>query len=143
MKWGWCAKAIDANHLDPACTCLQDRGFDSRIQHAVSCDGPVVIQRQHTKLHDCLLVPAQILRTQQQRTIFPALNLGCFCNNAFRELIAAKPNPEAYWLDSKVFFIAVSDFWRCETDRPTAAFRTIDPLAPVRPACSEPRTMIR
>jgi hypothetical protein len=31
--------------------------------------------------------------------------------------------------------MVMSTFWRFDTDRPTAAFRTIDPLIPVRPAC--------
>jgi len=50
---------------------------------------------------------------------------------------------EAYWLPSSVFLMDVSAFCRFETDRPTAAFRTIDPLTPVRPACSEPMAMIK
>jgi len=58
-------------------------------------------------------------------------------------LVAGWPIQEAYWLLSSVFLMVVRAFWRLETDRPTAIFRTIDPLGPVRPACSEPRAMIR
>ena len=48
-----------------------------------------------------------------------------------------------YWLPSSVFFIVVRASCRFETDRPTATFRTIDPLAPVRPACSDPMAIMR
>ncbi len=48
-----------------------------------------------------------------------------------------------HYLLSRVFLIVVSTFRRLETERPTAASRTIDPLRPVRPACSEPMVMIR
>ena len=52
-------------------------------------------------------------------------------------------HPADYWLPSKVFLMAVSASRRFETERPTAAFRTMEPLTPVRPACSEPMAMIR
>ncbi len=52
-------------------------------------------------------------------------------------------SPEAYWLPCIVSLMAARPFWRSETARPTAAFRTIDPLKPVRPACSEPKALIR
>jgi hypothetical protein len=48
-----------------------------------------------------------------------------------------------HYLLSRVFLTVVSAFRRLETERSTAAFRTIDPLRPVRPACSEPMAMIR
>src|SRR5208283_780669 len=48
-----------------------------------------------------------------------------------------------HYLLSKVLRIVVSAFRRWETERPTAASRTIDPFRPVRPACSEPMAMIR
>jgi len=44
---------------------------------------------------------------------------------------------------SKVSLIATNDFCRLEADLPTAALRTIEPLKPVRPACSDPITMMR
>jgi len=49
----------------------------------------------------------------------------------------------AYELPSRAFLIVESAFRRLETERPSATLRIIDPLAPVRPACSEPMTMIR
>lgn len=47
------------------------------------------------------------------------------------------------YLLSRVSLIAASDFLREEAERSTATFRTIDPLKPVRPACSEPIAIMR
>ncbi len=44
---------------------------------------------------------------------------------------------------SSVFFMAVSDFCRVEADRSTATMRTIEPLNPVKPACSDPMILMR
>jgi hypothetical protein len=49
----------------------------------------------------------------------------------------------AYCLPSNVVLMFLRAFWRLETERPTAVFRTIDPLTPVSPACSEPIAMMR
>src|SRR5208282_275234 len=68
------AASNDDDH-DAARTCRHDCGLDLRVQHTISRDGPVVIQRQHAELHDCLRVPALISRTLQQKIISPALNL--------------------------------------------------------------------
>ncbi len=51
-------------------------------------------------------------------------------------------SPNRYLLCS-AFLMAVSASRRLETERPTAACRTNDPLRPVKPACSEPMAMIR
>ena len=45
--------------------------------------------------------------------------------------------------DSRMSLIAASDFSSDEAERPTATLRTMDPLTPVRPACSEPISLIR
>src|SRR4029077_6483370 len=49
---------------------------------------------------------------------------------------------DAYCLLSSVFLMVMSASRRLETDRPTAVLRTIDPLGPVSPACSEPAAVI-
>ena len=49
----------------------------------------------------------------------------------------------AYCLPSNVVLMFLRAFRRLETDRPTAVFRTIDPLIPVSPDCSEPIAMRR
>ena len=46
-------------------------------------------------------------------------------------------------LASSALLMFVSAFCKFETDRPTAAFRTIVPLRPVRPCCSDPIAMMR
>ena len=47
------------------------------------------------------------------------------------------------YLLSRESLMAMSDFLREEAERSTATFRTIDPLKPVRPACSEPMAIMR
>ena len=62
---------------------------------------------------------------------------------ALRILVGGRPISRPYGLPSSVVLIAARAFWRFETARPTAVFRTNDPLKPVRPACSEPKALIR
>src|SRR5208282_5881501 len=57
--------ASDDDDHDPARPSLRDRGLNLKVQHTVSCDGPVVIERQHAELHDGLRVRALISRTMQ------------------------------------------------------------------------------
>jgi hypothetical protein len=65
-----------------------------------------------------------------------------FCLSFFRS-VHNSLSDIAYCLLSNVVLMFVSAFWRLETDRPTAVFRTIDPFTPVSPACSEPMAMMR
>lgn len=67
----------DVGSIPIACFITHDNsnGLDVRVQHTVSCGGPVVIQRQHADLHNCLRVRALISRTVQQEIISPALDL--------------------------------------------------------------------
>ena len=58
--------------------------------------------------------------------------------------------PTNHWLPSKVFLMPVSASLRFETERPTAAFRTIEPLTPEATlavtayrACATRETMLR
>jgi len=48
-----------------------------------------------------------------------------------------------YEVVSRALLMCVSAFCKLETDRPTAAFRTIAPFTPVSPCCSDPSTLMR
>ena len=69
--------------------------------------------------------------------------LGLACPVAFRAKPRAATQALSYCLASRMFLIATSDFSSEDAVRPTATFRTMDPLTPVSPACSEPIALIR
>lgn len=48
-----------------------------------------------------------------------------------------------YWFFSKVLLIDANDFCSEDADLSTATLRTIEPLKPVSPACSDPINMMR
>ena len=55
---------------------------------------------------------------------------------------SARP-AESHWFFSKAVLIDANDFCREDADLFTASLRTIEPLKPVRPACSDPITLTR
>ena len=61
--------ASDEDYHDPARACLRDCGLDVRVERTVSCDGPVVVKRQHPKLHDCLCLRALMSGTVRENIL--------------------------------------------------------------------------
>jgi hypothetical protein len=64
----------------------------------------------------------------------------------FRAFESTRRNPASTHsrrVSSRIALTAASDFWSDPTERSTATLRTMAPLKPVRPACTEPIALIR